>query len=420
MEQGDKYRLPEPTITEIDGGWKFNYGLIQIDCRSIYVSRNTAHALIDFYCDDHVVLTGQKIDLNDEIRLKPIIDLINSKPMMDDYGIEVKHFLEDCRERVIPLYRNQLEVVTISSKSVFPPIEYLVKPLLIKGLPTVIFGDGKTGKSTMSQLVALLALSGQSKLGFETNGKPINVLYADYEQTEDTFGYGWACLSNGLGLEQEIHYVRCSSPLADMVTKIKGEIAQKRIDLLIIDSLAYACGGNINEAETANRFWLALKSLPVTTLIIAHTAKDNMNGKQKTIYGSVFFHNMARSIWQMEGKQEIDEDKIDCCLTHIASNFSKKFKSMYFHITFNGDKTDIETREAGDTQFADRVPLWQQIKEVLGINANNPMSEDEIAAALGLDNSGSVRTTLYKYKLVFTKASRERNSKWALVTLNYE
>ena len=410
-------------ITEIDGGWKFAYeeAEVVIDCRHLHRDRyQQLRAEITIFANgnEYTPFVSQTVNLSDVKKLEPLSASLEKWQGAGDK--DWFNILIAWRVKCFELERNSLEVVEIeiSPGIEHKPLEYLVKPLLPKGLPTIMFGDKNAGKSTLAKVIALLVRTGQSKLGFEVGEEPINVLYHDYETNKDVFQLECDRIGNGMNLYTTIHYSEGALPVATVIEKLKGEIAEKKIDLLIIDSLAYACGGNLNESEGALRFWGALGELNCTKLILAHPSKEQQDGKQKSIYGSVFFATQARSIWRMENKQEEDADEMDCCLTHTNSNLSKKFPQMFFGVTFDIDATTIERKAVEDTLFADRVPMWKQIKEVLVINGGIPMSEEELATALGMEKSDTVRRTLYRHKQVFTRVSRERNSKWGLVTLN--
>ena len=76
---------------------------------------------------------------------------------------------------------------------------------------------------------------------------------------------------------------------------------------MIIDSLAAACGSDLSNPDTPIRFFTALRTLSVGSLIFAHVAK---NSEQQTIYGSVFFKNFARSVWEIQSVQDGRELKV--------------------------------------------------------------------------------------------------------------
>jgi hypothetical protein len=87
----------------------------------------------------------------------------------------------------------------------------------------------------------------------------------------------------------------------------------------------------LERAETAIRFFNALRSLRVASLILAHVAK---NSEEKTIYGSVFFSNFARSAWEMKKAQEAGEHIIRVGLYHRKTNLGPLQQPLGFKLHF--------------------------------------------------------------------------------------
>ena len=179
----------------------------------------------------------------------------------------------------------------------------LVSPLFPANEPSIIFGEGGTGKSIITLWIAGLVSEG---FGFDwLSAKQKNVLYLDYETSEDEFKRRGDKLSKGMGLDMpyaNIWYRRYNSPLVDMVEHLREEIDRNDIGFIVVDSVGYACPEPISDKET-NRYFNAIRTFPNVTFInIAHTSKEQ--GNNKTPFGSVFWWNGARSIWEIKKSQE--------------------------------------------------------------------------------------------------------------------
>ena len=98
-----------------------------------------------------------------------------------------------------------------------------------------------------------------------------------------------------------------------MVSHIQNKIQETHTDVVIIDSLGASVGADLNATEPAFQFFTALRQLPVTPLIIAHTAKD-INNKRKTVYGNAYYSNEARVTWEITKQQEPDSSELTISL----------------------------------------------------------------------------------------------------------
>ena len=65
-----------------------------------------------------------------------------------------------------------------------------------------------------------------------------------------------------------VRYRRNTLPLAEDLSAIQKAVAEHDIRFVVVDSLAAACGGDLSNPETAIRFFTALRSLRVGSLIL--------------------------------------------------------------------------------------------------------------------------------------------------------
>jgi len=262
--------------------------------------------------------------------------------------------LEQMSVMTLDRVRGGEPLLTLTSGDDVKPPEYLLQPLLIKNYPTVIFGDPGSAKSTLAIIFSTVLLLPwyDNPLGLEAPEKSIRCLYLDWETDDATIQWQLTCLERGMNLGPlSISYRRCPLPLAQDLDQIQKCIDDAAADVIIIDSLGLACGGELKDAGPAIAFFGALRQLHTTALILAHTSKERMdNGAgKKSIYGSVFFEAQARSVWYIT--KEIDGDSIDISLNHLKSPpFQKKQPAMGIRITFdkNGYMTNIGLCEPDD------------------------------------------------------------------------
>jgi len=245
---------------------------------------------------------------------------------------------------------------------------YLLEPILYSNHPTVIFGDYGSLKSLFALVIGYVAQLPYSdnKLGLITAKESTPCLYLDYEDDPSSFQKRWSAISRGFGIEapMPIPYKRMTNTLADSVESLQQNIAEKKTKLLIIDSLGPAARGNLNEPEPAIRYHEALRKLGITSLTLAHNSKDPFTRK-RTIFGSVFFTNLARSVWECKAEQEIGEDEAIISLRHTKANLSRLHPPLGFRFTFTDNTIKIAKADLKDTGLSGELPLSWQIKNLL-------------------------------------------------------
>lgn len=270
---------------------------------------------------------------------------------------------------------------------------YLLEPLLYQNHPTVIFGDYGSLKSLLALVIGYMVQLPypDNKLGLITPKESTHCLYLDYEDDPSSFRGRWGAIQRGFSIEapMPIPYRRMTNTVADSVERLQQIITDKDIKLLIIDSLGPAARGNLNDPEPAIKYHEALRRLGVTSLTLAHCSKDQLT-KKRTIFGSVFFTNLARSVWECKAEQEAGEDEAIMSLKHTKANLSRLHPPLGYKFTFTDNNITIAKTDLRDTGLATELPLSLRIKNLLRAGA---MSVREIAEIIDA-NEGSVKTTL--------------------------
>jgi len=268
---------------------------------------------------------------------------------------------------------------------------YLLEPILYLNHPTVIFGDYGSLKSLFALVIGYVAQLPYSdnKLGLVTMEESTHCLYLDYEDDPSSFRKRWGAIQKGFGIEaaMPIQYRRMTTTLADSIESLQQIKKDKDIKLLIIDSLGPAARGNLNDPEPAIRYHEALRKLGITSLTLAHCSKDQLT-KRRTIFGSVFFTNLARSVWECKAEQELGEDEAIISLKHTKANLSRLHSPLGFRFTFTENSIAIAKADLRDTGLSGELPLSLRIKDLL---RDGPMMVKQIAETLDA-NEGSVKT----------------------------
>lgn len=281
--------------------------------------------------------------------------------------------------------------------------DYLLEPFLYRNHPNVVFGDYGSLKSLFALVVGYVVQLPypDNGLGLITPAESTHCLYLDYEDDPSSFRKRWGAIQRGFGVgaAMPIEYWRMTGTIADSVENLQHAIAEKDIKLLIIDSLGPAARGNLNDPEPAIKYHEALRKLRtnekvgITSLTLAHNSKDPLT-KKRTIFGSVFFTNLARSVWECKAEQEAGEDEAIISLKQHKANLSKKHLPLGYRFTFTSNSIAIARTDLKDTGLSGELPLRYQIRNLLKEGA---MPIQELAERLN-SNADSVGRTLRRMR----------------------
>lgn len=299
--------------------------------------------------------------------------------------------IEQMRVKILQAFREQSQVEVIDASGQPPEFKYVIEPIALQGLPAIIFGSGGTGKSTFALYLAAIIQSGQSTKNLKIS-EPHKVLYLDWETNKDIIAYQYTKICKSIGNVLPLYYLKCSLTFTDSINTIKKHIDTVEADVLIIDSLGLACGGNLVDPDIANQFFLALAQLGTTTIILHHTSKSENDSK--TPFGTVYFWNNSRNIFELRKIQEQGADDMVVGAFHRKANYNKLVPPMAFKIHHNETAISVEEVEAKD-YFPDELSISERIYNLL--ITTGKMSAKEIAEALGIKQD-VVRVNLNRMK----------------------
>lgn len=283
--------------------------------------------------------------------------------------------------------------VRISSDEQTSPPQFILKPFILQDTPTIIYGNRSTAKSYTALLLAAISTTdpaAAAEVGFRLDQR-CNPLYLDWEMSEGTVQERLRRLHQGMFPDAppiSLIYLPMARPLAADADRLATIILDNSIDLLIVDSLGPACGGDLNSAESAIAFFEALREFHLPSLIIAHTAKNKL--RDRSIFGSVFFENLARSIWEVQAEQEPGELDLGVAFRHRKNSYGALEQPFGLEFFFRNDVTKVVRRsvleipggeEAASTRYRIRDLLergevmdLREIAETLDLSLNTTKS----------------------------------------------
>lgn len=189
---------------------------------------------------------------------------------------------------------------------------YLIPGLVPKHKTTILFGDGGSGKSLLALATALYGVLGHPLSARWTVAPIGRALYLDWESDrQDHEGRLWGLTR---GLEEappgRLYYRRFHRPLTDHLDAVQADVARLGVDFVVCDSLGAAGGDEPESADAAIRTLMALRSLDVTVVAVAHVSKMMADsGAPARPFGSVYVANLARSTIEARRQETAGDDR---------------------------------------------------------------------------------------------------------------
>ena len=274
---------------------------------------------------------------------------------------------------------------------------YLLYPFIAENQANMIFGKGGTGKTYISLALATALASGEPFLE-SVPSKKVKVLFIDYESTKGIFAKRLQKVSPNFKENNMLLYRPTHEPLFEIVDELRGLVRNHGIELIIVDSVALACGGRPEEAEMALKFFLALKRIPCTSLAIAHETKAE---NKSYAFGSVFFFNSFRNIWNAQSEpDDLGSSVLNVGLFHRKANEDKISYPRGIRIYFGEETIEIS---AGNTGLWEKEQTVNQ--QIWTLLLEGAKTNKEIADHLG-KNRETIRKELHRMN---TKGKVEQN-----------
>lgn len=216
---------------------------------------------------------------------------------------------------------------------------YLLHPLLVENDTNLWYADEQSLKSYLAMVCAASITSGRVVPALGAPSRQGPVLLYDWETFDGKQRRRLTRVTNGLGLGRvrEIHYRRMTRPLVDVIGLIRAEASRLGAVLVIFDSLAWLCNGDINKPEIALPAMNAVGSIQGTTrLVLAHHGKSGRgDGEQPTVFGSAFFEAGSRNRWLIRKAQDEESDVVRIGLYHRKASDDQRHQTKGLAFTFD-------------------------------------------------------------------------------------
>lgn len=343
------------------------------------------------------VLPPEKLNLGSARSIKQYANTLSARGLLESE--EWVGMLTQACGLAVARYRDGAPAVDLWAEESGPAGRYLVKPFVFDNAVNLLYGAGDSGKSALSLVLGLVVASGEEIAGLVTERQG-NVMYLDWEDSDDTHRERVRALARGFGIEGQegwFKYRRMDASLRESTRAIRKDIATYNVALVIIDSIGMACGGDPNDAGGIIQAMLAARSLGVPVLAIHHLAKEAKD--KSTPYGSVYASNEARMSWLVESERELD-GALRMSLTNYKSNRGARHDRQAFSFRFVEDDYErIERIEVTSLTFAQVKDVGKggQKYKIADALKRGAMTVGEIAEATGI-TTATVRMWLNRSK----------------------
>jgi hypothetical protein len=407
-----------PTITQsIDG-----YDFLWAEGVNINVSRLRVHT--DGRVTGEIIVKNQKATLYPQTQFNFSSDRTRSTLINSLNKLYPKHEWQGIVDQLSYHINNRARegepVLELTTNGEIQPPEYCLEPLIIKNYPNIIFGDPGSSKSTLAVILAQVVMLPwyDNPMGLKAPDKTHHVLYLDWETDADTIRWQTTMLQRGIADTDILflNYRHCSQPLAQDIEQIKRHIHETQTDIIIIDSLGLASGGELKETQTALDFYSALRGLKTTSLILAHNSKDR-ESKTRSIYGNQFFTAQARNVWEIRKSQDDNSSEMDIGLFHRKPPpFAGLHKPLGFKITFNSSDNSMNVTKSDPKNTEEFIELLKWKDRIVIALKGRPMTNKELCDEL---KTTSANISVNLRRLEKQEVVSKEDDKWGLIERKY-
>lgn len=234
--------------------------------------------------------------------------------------------------------------------------------------PSILFGDGASGKSYLALHIAGM----MQRAGHRVGILDWELDAADHrDRLERLFDDDMPSLM----------YVRCHRPLVYEADRLARVIHDHRLDYVILDSIGFACAGPPEAAEHATEYARALRSLGIGSLNLAHVSKAGEASEHRP-FGSTFWHAMARMTWYLRAESTPGTGTTTLGAFNRKSNMGPLLSAVGLEMTFTETRTTFTRADLAQVDaMAQRLSTYERVVAAL---KHGPMTVAAIADNLGM------------------------------------
>ena len=230
--------------------------------------------------------------------------------------------------------------------------KWLLEPIIAHNEHVAIFAQGGVGKSMFAGACALSLATGFSIIpGVEPKSKGVPTLYLDWEDDDVAYASRVKRMLDSYITEDmpdnKLKYMSMKYPMSDSINQIRREVDKHGIELVVIDSVGLACGGDVNNSTIATRYLNLVRSLDCAVLSITHISKmaiwvgGKSDDDSPMPIGSVYFVNGPRASFFLVGDHNSESDSKEMLLIQTKSNTGPASTPLSYKAHFDNDASMI-------------------------------------------------------------------------------
>ena len=171
---------------------------------------------------------------------------------------------------------------------------FLLKPFLIRGGGTILFGPPGRGKSYVALTLSIAIATG---LINQFDVQKANVLFVNLERSAESLQRRLLNINVALGIDETTPLLTLNArgrTLDDIRESLEDSIKEHDVQLVVLDSISRAGYGDLNDNRPTTRIVDTLNGICETWLGLAHSPRQDSSH----IYGSIHFDAGADIIVQ--------------------------------------------------------------------------------------------------------------------------
>jgi len=293
--------------------------------------------------------------------------------------------------------------------------QWLLEPFVRVLKPTLLYSEGGMGKSTFAMAIAISLATGEAILPGVKPLRSARTAILDWESDEDDTQEIMEAIADGANVvvpAGHIIYRRMSGTLPDHYEAIQKDVTDHGIELVVTDSIIAAGGEEGDRPATAARAYFdVMRALRVASLGITHLDKASERLRSGKPYGSVYYWNLARSVWRLRQEQEEGESEASIGLFHEKSNRGEKCKPLGWRVTFG--ETSISFGAEDVTAMPEVGKRASTPDQIVAVLRHGALHIQDIYAELPHIKETTIRQSLFR-KTKTPRFVSLGNERWGL------
>jgi len=229
-------------------------------------------------------------------------------------------------------YIGTLEATERGGDAERKPIEFWLRPYIMREAGTIMFSPPGRGKSFIAMLMAVSIDAGIEKLWAVTRAK---VLYINLERSAKSIDRRLGDINVALGLPRDRSLLRLDArgrTLADVWDAAKVTCEKHEVEVVLFDSVSRGGFGDLTENQPANAAMDGLNGLGPGWLALAHTPRED----DSHVFGSTMFDAGADLMLRLTSSHALN-GTMGVGLQGAKANDIKRPDLRYWSLEFDDD-----------------------------------------------------------------------------------